>query len=295
MLLAERDLLQGSSGRFTLLDYRSHRLQRVCRSTFAAELLGVEEGFDIGQYCRGHWAEALGYDLAHKGVDCILDTIGLVVVTDAKDTFDKGNSDTPSYGSQKSLAFSIAWLRGMLAKPNVSLRWTETSNMFVDAGTKDMCGAHMRDTLMAGEWSYRYNAKYVKQTIKTKPKVRPGPEVVSGEEVSPTDPVMGFLQGFATKRGWHRKDGLAIQVAHGARSYRRPEPRFEADMYPFRTSYALFHDQQGRGSWRILERDVRYGRILRSLDKEAAVLITVFKTPKEKKINVKPQACAGGS
>ncbi|CAE6915744.1 RE2 [Symbiodinium sp. CCMP2592] len=288
VLLAERSLLSGDVGKFTLLDYRSHRLQRVCRSTFAAELLGVEEGFDVGQYCRGHWAEALGYDLAHKGVDCILDTVGLVVVTDAKDTFDKGNSDTPSYGSQKSLAFSIAWLRGMLGKPNVSLRWTETSNMFVDAGTKDMCGSHMRDTLAAGEWSFRYNVKFVKQTIKAKPKVRPGPEVVSGEEVGPTDPVLGFLQGLATKRGWHRRDGLVIQVAHGAKSYRSPEPRFDAEMYPVRTSYALFHDQQGRGSWRILERDVRYGRFLRSLDREAAVLITVFKTPKEEKINVEP-------
>ena len=41
------------------------------------------------------------------------------MVTDAKDTFDKTNSDTPSYGSQKSLAFTIAWLRGMVAKANV--------------------------------------------------------------------------------------------------------------------------------------------------------------------------------
>ena len=39
--------------------------------------------------------------------------------TDAKDTFGITNSDTPSYGAQKSLAFTIAWLRGMVAKANV--------------------------------------------------------------------------------------------------------------------------------------------------------------------------------
>ncbi|CAE7371948.1 RE2 [Symbiodinium microadriaticum] len=204
------------------------------KSTFAAELLGVEEGFDIGQYCRGHWAEALGYDLAHKSVDCILDTVALVVVTDAKDTFDKGNSDTPSYGSQKSLAFSIAWLRGMLSRPNVSLCWTETSNMFVDAGTKDMCGDHMRNTLTSGEWSFRYNAKFVKQTIKAKFKVTAGPEVVSGSAVR-------------------------------------------------------------RGVWRILERDEPYSRNLRPLDREAAVLITVFKTSKEEKINEKASTVSGAT
>ncbi|OLP96995.1 Major facilitator superfamily domain-containing protein 6 [Symbiodinium microadriaticum] len=60
VLLAEASLMRGEKGRFTVLDHRSHRLQRVCRSTFAAELLGVEEGTDAGQYCRGHVAELQG-------------------------------------------------------------------------------------------------------------------------------------------------------------------------------------------------------------------------------------------
>ena len=94
---------------------------------------------------------------------------------------------------------------------------------------------------------------------------------------------------------WHQKDGLAIQVAHGARSYRRPEPRFEAAKYPLRTTYALFHDPQGRGVWRILERDEPYSRNLRPLDREAAVLITVFKTSKEEKINEKASTVSGES
>ncbi|OLP73762.1 hypothetical protein AK812_SmicGene46895, partial [Symbiodinium microadriaticum] len=277
VLLAERSLLNGSTGRFCVLDYRSHRLQRVCRSTFAAELLGMEEGLDAGQYCRGHWAEALGYELGHKNVESILDLVPLVAVTDAKDVFDKGTSDTPSYGSQKSLALTIAWLRGLLARCNVGLKWTATENLFVDCGTKDMDSSHMRETLSKGEWSFRYNPAFVKQTVRARVPKKAGPEVLTGSEVKADDPVLGFLQGLSTQKGWHRKDGMAIQVSHGAKSFRRPEPRFNPQDYPLRTTYGLFHDPYGKGVWRILERDQSYGRALRSLDREAAALITIFR------------------
>ncbi|OLQ07092.1 hypothetical protein AK812_SmicGene9563 [Symbiodinium microadriaticum] len=213
VLLAEASLMRGEKGRFTVLDHRSHRLQRVCRSTFAAELLGVEEGTDAGQYCRGHVAELQGYDLGHRGVDCILDNIDMVIVTDAKDVYDKGNSDTPSYGSQKSLAFTVAWLRGMLGRGNTALRWTATENMFVDCGTKEMDGAHMRKILGEGEWSYRFDADLVKQTVRARAPVQRGPRVLSGQSVASSDPVLAFLQGLSTQKGWHRRNTTAIQAS----------------------------------------------------------------------------------
>lgn len=100
LLLAEKTLMEGK------LDPRSHRLPRVCRSTYAAELLGTEEGFDVGQL------HSMGYPLLGRNVDASADSVGLTVVTDAKDVCDEGSSDTPSYGSQKSLAFTVAWIRG---------------------------------------------------------------------------------------------------------------------------------------------------------------------------------------
>ena len=80
-------------------------------------------------------------------MDASTDSIGLTVVTDAKDVYDKGSSDTHSYGSQKSLAFTVAWIRGMLQRASTSLRWTSTENMFVDARTKDMDLAHVQRIL----------------------------------------------------------------------------------------------------------------------------------------------------
>ena len=52
--------MAGRSGAFSVLDWRSHRLQRVCRSSYAAETLGLEEAADASQIQRGLLAELRG-------------------------------------------------------------------------------------------------------------------------------------------------------------------------------------------------------------------------------------------
>ena len=66
VLLADTELMAGRPGKFNVLDMRSHRLTRVCRSSYAAETLGAEEAFDVGQLCRGFVAAARGFDLQGK-------------------------------------------------------------------------------------------------------------------------------------------------------------------------------------------------------------------------------------
>lgn len=110
VLVAERNLMSGKQGRFGVLDARSHRLTRVCRSTYGAELLGLKESLDIGFFSRGLLAEVQGFSVL-KGDEQYNSFIPLGLVTDAKDVYDKNTSDTPTYGSQKSLAFTVAWTR----------------------------------------------------------------------------------------------------------------------------------------------------------------------------------------
>ena len=118
VLLGDKDLTAGREGNFSVIDSRSHRLPRVCRSTYGAELQGTEEAFDVGLLCRGWLALLKGLPY----VEAARDTIPLCVVTDAKDVYDKNTSDTPTYGSQKSLAFTVAWIRQVLGKPNTLLK-----------------------------------------------------------------------------------------------------------------------------------------------------------------------------
>lgn len=278
VLLADKDLLQGREGSFAVVDARSHRLPRVCRSTYAAELLNVEESFDVGQLIRGFWGVLRGLPVLQDRLS--VNEIPLTVVTDAKDVYDKNTSDTTSYGSQKSLAFTIAWLRAQLRLPRTQLRWTSTENMFVDAGTKDMDLQHIHKILNSCRWNMCYEPKFIKQGGK---KVRAGKassrEVKVGMPMSSSDPLFGFLLKLGELSGWHIKDGVPIQVARNARSYRLPMPRFDPLAYPSRSTFRRFDHADGRSEWRRLEDHVQYGDLpLRQglIGDQAAVLVTFF-------------------
>ena len=281
VLLADAQLMKGEEGQFCVLDGRSHRIQRVCRSTFGSELLGTEEAFDIGQYCRGICACVKGMDMRRRDVDDCLNSVALSVVTDAKDVYDKGSSDTPTYGSQKALAFTVAWVRDVLRRPRTSLRWTSTENMFVDCGTKDMDQGHMQKILMAGKWSVKFRPDFVKQSSRArKPALVNDGEILVGRKMSPEDDaIYSYLHQLGERPGWHFKQNVAVHVAKNARSFRTPEPRFNAVKFPLRSSFARFDRSSGFSEWRQLEHMVEYGQLDQRkalIGEVAGTLVTFF-------------------
>ncbi|CAK9107120.1 unnamed protein product [Durusdinium trenchii] len=275
VLVGDRDLMEGREGKFGVLDSRSHRLSRVCRSTFGAELLGSEEAFDAGLFCRGLFAEAQGFDVL-RGDSCYAGSVPLGLVSDAKDVFDKSVSDTPTYGSQKSLAFSVAWIREVLRKDCTRIHWTSTENMLIDCGTKEMNATHLKTVLDRGSWSITYNPSYVKQTLKpTKPLLaKARNSVLPGRVLNGDDPILSHLQKLAERPGWHVQHPYGIHVCRNAVSFRTPNPRFSKEQYPLRTSYGRF-DNELQAEWRILEDKVRDGK-LEKIGDTASVLVTFF-------------------
>ena len=300
VLIADENLMSGREGKFTVLDARSHRLNRVCRSTFAAELLGIEEALDAGQYCRGVLGEAFGHPLDRKPFDLSTDSVPLLVVTDAKDAFDKSCSETPSYGSQKSLAFTISWIRSMLARCNTSMRWTATENMIVDCGTKELDPQHLHKILRDCKWCVQFSSQYVKQTSKSKKPMansqQTGRLVRSdmGVPFESSSPLFGHVMKLSQSSGWHAlNEDLAVNVCRQARSYRTPEPRCSRTAHAFRSTFARF-DSEHSVIWRQLEDsvDMRELQNPRSmLEEPVALLVTVFsrcptpQMPQEKGMN----------
>ena len=290
VLVADKNLMAGRSGNFAVLDARSHRLPRVCRSTYGAELMGVEEAFDVGQYCRGILAVFMGYPINVRKAEAVMEAVPLAVVTDAKDTFDKCGSDTPTYGAQKSLAFSVSWVRGMLLRPNTALRWTSTENMFVDAGTKDMELEHMHKILGSGRWSFVYDTDFVKQPSKSsKKKAQPLQNgEMPGKPLDAQSPIFPYLQQLSSSPGWHRREGVVIHVAKEARAYRTPNARFPEKDFPFRTTYARVDHSDGRSEWRVLEESESYAELKNAhqlLGIVASILISIFRSLSTKENN----------
>ena len=242
VILADKELMSGGTGYFNLIDSRSHRIPQSLLSSYAAETLSTEEAFDVGRLCRGLIATARGHDMYGKKADAAMDSVSMQVVVDAKDVHDKTNSDTTSFGAQKSLAFVVAWLRSELRRPNTQLKWTSTENMRADGGTKLMSLAHMRKILAAGRWSVSYSPGLVKRVYKAA-KSKPAASAVDakknalfGEPLEKGDAMLGHLMKLSGQRGWHLNNDVGINVAYNAKSFRTPEPRVSHDFCPSRPS-----------------------------------------------------------
>ena len=176
-----------------------------------------------------------------RRADLLIHSVPLTAAVDAKDVFDKSNSDTPGFGSQKSLAFSIAWMRSVLRLPNTALKWTSTENMWIDGGTKDMDLSHMRSIMSLGRWSISYSPEFVKQVAKAK-KLKPlgvasACADLPGVRVDGGDPLLGHLMKIGERRGWHLISGIGIQLLsmparseHQNPDFPLPRCRFEVAM-----------------------------------------------------------------
>jgi len=282
VMLGDPDLMQGQPGFFNVLDFRSHKLQRVARSSYAAETLGCEEALDNSELCRALLAEVRGVDVLKLGGDLAVCSVPELLVTDAKDTHDRVTKET-GYGAQKSLVLTLAGLRQSLKKPNTALRWTDTSNMFVDGGTKEMLTDHLRTVLTQGRWSVQYDPEYVKAKggKKKKPAEKIPPGELPGREVRPDDAdLMKFIEHFSLHPGWHRVREVGVQVAVDAKSYRSPLPRLKLEEFPYRTTVGLFQESTNEVTWRILEEDEDLrdlSRLTDPLPVRAARLVTLYR------------------
>lgn len=258
VLLADEDLMQGKAGKFNILDFRSHRLARVSRSSYASETLSAEEGLDSGELCRGFIAELKGLNMASKTAYWDVCRVPMLGCTDAKDVFDRLSLDT-GFGTQKSLAFTVAALRQQLRRPNTGYRWTATANLFVDAGTKVMDNTALRQTLLRGEWSIEFNESFTKQTYKKKKPeamAKANEDDLQGRLPEGRDEgLMKFVYQLSELSGWHYVDETGVNVARNAKSLRSPAPRFAIREFPYRTTVVGW--RTGRGvQWRILEEKV---------------------------------------
>ena len=162
---ADSEVLAGRTGAMNLLDWRSRRLPRVGRSSYAVETMGFEEGVDAAILIREMLAELRGHNLRDKTVHGrSIDTVTCIAVVGAVDTHDKVSKDTASHGQQRSLAFTVAWRRQMLRRPNMFIRWTATEKMLSDASVKSMDNSQLVNMLKCGTWSITSNADFVWST-----------------------------------------------------------------------------------------------------------------------------------
>ena len=115
--------------KFSLIDWKSARAVRVCRSTLAAEASAADEASDRSAYVNMHLGELVHLEPAHRvGV-----RLAFLQATDAKSLFDAVISPNTVTNDKRTMV-SIRTIQETVTKENI--RWVPTRFQFSDGLTK---------------------------------------------------------------------------------------------------------------------------------------------------------------
>ena len=131
--------LVDSNGRAALVDWKSHKIRRVVRSTLAAETLAMSEAVDASMLVVATWNELLGSE----------NSITVEAITDCHSLYDNVNST--KLVEEKRLRIDIAMLKQMQERKEMELKWTESENQLADVLTKrGVCGLNLTRVITEG-------------------------------------------------------------------------------------------------------------------------------------------------
>ena len=119
-----------------MVEWKSHRLKRVVKSTLAAEAAALCEAQDHLEFGRVLLAQMLGYDYG-RDWQRALDRFPGYLVMDAKSLFD--SLEAPgSMPKERRVALDLQAVREALEREADEARWVPTRHMIADVLTKSM-------------------------------------------------------------------------------------------------------------------------------------------------------------
>ena len=163
--LTDQKLRQGLQSRVTPIHWRSGKIERVCRSPATAETMASLDGEDDLTYLRFLWAEMQGFAVKPRQLDKGAKLVKAMMVTDAKNLYDKLNRATVSVkGAEKRATIEAISLRQNLERTNTDLRWVDGGGMIANILTKTQeKGQGWLFLQLNFEWRITYDERYMSQ------------------------------------------------------------------------------------------------------------------------------------
>ena len=150
-----------------MLECDCRTITRVCRSSMAAETRGLglqldsmQFYADLNEILRESALSSKNLHLKQKAIEW-----PKMIVTDARDLFDKLSTEKGGLPQQKTLTLEIATIRERLVNSGALIRWTADENMIMNGLTKDHKESrqHLARVLQSGEWSVQRDAALVRE------------------------------------------------------------------------------------------------------------------------------------
>ena len=166
IMACNQRLLDGQDSQISLIEWKSWKLKRVCRSSLSAECQAMAEALDNLNFTRFFWEILLGKSTIHTRVDQdeeLSKAPKAALVTDCKGLFDSVNrSQSAGLGlSEKRTAIEVLSIKQICSMSNVILKWVNSDRQLADILTKQGVSTENLDrALKTNQWKIVYDENF---------------------------------------------------------------------------------------------------------------------------------------
>ena len=167
LVLTNKKVLDGQATAYSVLGWRSHKLQRVCRSSLAAESQASASAVDDLMMTKT-MLSLLCDPTQDPRSDRTAQRFGQnVLVIDAKALYDALMKPNFVSAQDKRTAIEVACVQDEARRLQLIVRWVSSERMFADGLTKLAARQSVMDMMRSGKMSISYDKDFVAAKKKT--------------------------------------------------------------------------------------------------------------------------------
>ena len=159
-----KSLLAGHEAPLSLLEWKSWKLKRVCRSSLSAECQAMAEALDNLNFMRLFWELLFSNKTRHKldQDEKLKHAAESCLITDCKGLFDAVNrNQSAGLGlSEKRTAIECLPIRQITAESGVTVRWVNSDRQVADILTKQGVLTENIDRVLRGTWKIAFDETF---------------------------------------------------------------------------------------------------------------------------------------
>jgi hypothetical protein len=166
LMLAPKEILDGETTNYIILDWRSFRLPRVSRSSLNAESQACAAAMDSLEYTRTLIQGCLNadYTLQSPG-EWVISKTALVV--DAKALYDSIRAEVPQLSGDKRTKIEVMIVKEKMQECQTLLRWVSSEAQYADGMTKPSARQLLTDRLRTHMFKLQADEDFVAAKKKT--------------------------------------------------------------------------------------------------------------------------------
>ena len=166
LMLAPKEILDGETTNYIILDWRSFRLPRVSRSSLNAESQACAAAMDSLEYTRTLIQGSLNadYTLQSPG-EWVISKTALVV--DAKALYDSIRAEVPQLSGDKRTKIEVMIVKEKMQECQTLLRWVSSEAQYADGMTKPSARQLLTDRLRTHMFKLQADEDFVAAKKKT--------------------------------------------------------------------------------------------------------------------------------